>query len=104
MGEGLLRMMRNAERKGTTEEERVKTETRTPIAKVIEIIGNSDQSFENAIERAVETASQSLRHITGCEVRKMSVVVKDGRVAEYRVDMKIAFGVEPGHLHGGESS
>lgn len=93
-------MMRQPEgsRQHAGEEERVKSETTTPVAKVVEIIGNSEKSFEDAVKRAVDVASRSIRHISGVEVVKQSVVVKDNRVAEYRVDLKLAFGIEAQEL------
>lgn len=72
-------------------------------AKVIEIIGNSKQSFEHAVECALKDASKSIRHIAGAEVIKQSVKCAEGNVLEYRVDMKVAFGIEntPGDSYRG---
>ncbi|HWG89849.1 MAG TPA: dodecin family protein [Candidatus Thermoplasmatota archaeon] len=64
------------------------------IAKVTEIIGCSNESIEDAIQTAVTEFSKSVRHVTGVEVLKVSCPVKDGQIQEYRVDLKIAFGVE----------
>lgn len=63
-------------------------------AKVIELIGNSKESFEDAVACAIEDASQSIRHISGAEILKQSVRCEEGRIIEYRVDMRIAFGIE----------
>lgn len=63
-------------------------------AKVVELIGNSKVSFEDAVKRALEDASRSIRHIAGAEIRHFSVKCEEGRVIEYRADMKIAFGIE----------
>lgn len=76
------------------EGERIKSHTNTPIAKVIEIIGNSEESFEDAIRRAVSTAGETLDHITGIEVSKMGAKVENGEIREFRVDLKLAFGIE----------
>ncbi|HEX2021180.1 MAG TPA: dodecin family protein, partial [Candidatus Thermoplasmatota archaeon] len=63
-------------------------------AKVIELIGNSKESFEDAVQAALSDASQTIRHISGAEVVRMSVKCEEGRVLEYRVDLKVAFGIE----------
>lgn len=63
-------------------------------AKVVEVVASSTKSFEDAIKHAVEDASKTTRGITGCHVQNQSVKCKDGNVIEYRVDLKLAFGVE----------
>ena len=63
-------------------------------AKVIELIGVSTESFENAIENAVNDAASTTRGITGAHVENMSVRCEDGKIVEYKVNMKVAFGVE----------
>lgn len=65
------------------------------VVKVIEIIGTSDQGFDEAIAVAIKTAASSLRHITGADVKHMTVAVKDGKISHYRVDLKVAFAVDP---------
>lgn len=63
-------------------------------AKVVEIVGSSRASFEDAIECALEDARATTRGISGCEVVKMSIKCNDGEPLEYHVDLKIVFGVE----------
>ena len=63
-------------------------------AKVVELIGNSKESFEDAVQSALEDASQTIRHISGADVVRFSVKCEEGRVLEYRVDLKVAFGIE----------
>lgn len=63
-------------------------------AKVIELIGNSKVSFEDAVQNALSDASQTIRHISGADVVRSSVKCEEGRVIEYRVDLRIAFGIE----------
>ena len=70
-------------------------------AKVIELIGNSKTSFEDAVQNALEDASKTIRHISGAEVIRSSVKCEEGRIIEYRVDLRIAFGIERGP-NGGE--
>lgn len=61
--------------------------------KVIEVIGVSDEGFEDAIHRAVAKASESVKGITGVEVINMNAKVIDGVVSQYRVTCKLAFAV-----------
>lgn len=64
------------------------------VVKVIELIGVSSKSFEDAVNTAVERASKTIKNITGIDVLGQSVKVKDGKVAEYRVNLKMAFVIE----------
>jgi dodecin len=61
------------------------------VAKVIEIIASSKISFEDAVVQGVAKASQTLEGVTGAWVQDQSVKVKDGKVTEYRVVMKLTF-------------
>ena len=62
--------------------------------KIIEVIGVSTESFEDAVQQGVRKASTSIKGITGVEVRKYSARVKDGNVTEYHANMKLAFAVQ----------
>jgi dodecin len=64
------------------------------VVRVIELVGVSDKSWSDAAQQAVARASQTLRHITGLDVLKSSAVVRDGKVAEYHVNVKVAFVME----------
>lgn len=61
------------------------------VAKVIEIIAASDKSFDDAVENGIKTASKSLKGITGAWVSDQKVTVKDGKVDEYRVVLRVSF-------------
>jgi dodecin len=61
--------------------------------KVIEIIGISSKSFDDAILQAVNKASKSVKGITGFEVLKHMASVKDGKITQYKVNLKLAFPV-----------
>jgi flavin-binding protein dodecin len=69
------------------------TET-SPVVKVIELIATSSESFDDAIAKGVATAAHSLRHISGADVKHMTVAVRNGKVWQYRVDLKVAFALE----------
>jgi len=62
--------------------------------KVIEIIGISPSGFGDAVEQAVQKASQSVSGITGVEVIKQSARVENGQIVQYRAAVKIAFVVK----------
>lgn len=62
--------------------------------KVIEVIGVSDESFDDAVAQAVKKASESISGITGVEVHSMSARVSDGAVVQYRAACKLAFAVK----------
>lgn len=65
----------------------------TTVAKVIELVGESEISWEEAIHNAVREASRTLEGITGIEVVNLTASLDDGEIEEYRVNLKLAFGV-----------
>jgi dodecin len=64
------------------------------ILKVIEILSSSETSWEDATKKAIEKASRSVKHIRSAYVQDQSVAVKDGKVTEFRVNLKITFELE----------
>jgi hypothetical protein len=69
-------------------------EHQTRVAKIVTIIGTSDESFARAAQAAVEEAAKTLRGIKGADVVSMSCGVEDDRIVEYRTTVNIAFGIE----------
>ena len=65
------------------------------IYKVIEIIGGSDKSWEDAAKNAVEVAAKSLKEIRIAEVKELDMRVEDGQVVEYRAKLRISFKYKP---------
>lgn len=61
------------------------------VAKVTEITAESPESFEDAIERGLRRASETLDEIQGAWVKEQKVVWSDGRISTYRVTMKVTF-------------
>lgn len=61
------------------------------IYKVIEIIGTSPNSWEEAAKNAVETASKTLKDLRIAEAVEFDLKVEDGKVSAYRTKMKISF-------------
>jgi dodecin len=68
----------------------------TDIAKVIEIIGSSDKSWQDAAQAALDEAKKTIHEIAGVEVGDMTAKVDSntGNITEYRTAVKIAFGVK----------
>jgi flavin-binding protein dodecin len=61
--------------------------------KVIEVIGISQDGFEAAVDNAVAKAAESISGITGVEVQNLSARVSEGKVVQYRANVKLAFAV-----------
>ncbi|MEJ2615935.1 MAG: dodecin family protein [Ignavibacteriaceae bacterium] len=61
--------------------------------KVIEIIGISSKSFDDAIHQALTKASKSIKGISGFEVIKQMASLEDGKIIQYKVNLKLAFPV-----------
>jgi flavin-binding protein dodecin len=65
------------------------------LYKVIEIIGSSDVSWEDATKSAIAKASESLDDLRVAEVSKMDVNIDNGKIIEYRVKLKVSFKYKP---------
>lgn len=68
----------------------------TSIAKVIEVIAESDQSFDDAVESALKEASKTVANIKSIWVDNMTAMVENDRITRYRVNAKVTFVVK-GH-------
>jgi flavin-binding protein dodecin len=66
----------------------------SPVVKVIEVIATSAQGFDDAVAKGVAAAAQSLRHVSGADVKHMTVAVQNGKITQYRVDLKVAFALD----------
>jgi dodecin len=64
------------------------------VYKVIELIGTSKESWEDAARQAVETASESLRDLRVAEITKLDIRLEDGEIVEYRARVMISFKYE----------
>jgi flavin-binding protein dodecin len=64
--------------------------------KVIELIGTSDKSWEDAAKSAVERAAKHLRELRVAEVVEQDMVINDGKIELYRTKLKVSFKYE-GH-------
>ena len=66
------------------------------VYKVIQLIGTSSESWEDAAKAAVEKASKSLRDLRVAEITELDMQVQDGKVAAYRAKVKVSFKYEGG--------
>jgi len=63
------------------------------VHKVIEVLAQSDKGWEDAARKAVAEASETVSGIKNVYVQEMQGIVRDNRIAEYRVNVKITFEV-----------
>ena len=61
------------------------------VARITELSSSSSKSFEDAIEKGVRRASKTLENIEGAWVQDMKVKCKDGKIEQYRVNLKVTF-------------
>ena len=59
--------------------------------KIIELVGTSDKSWEEAAKLAVETAGESLKDLRIAEVTKLDMTIEDGKVRRYRARVNVSF-------------
>lgn len=61
------------------------------VARVTEIIASSTTSFEDAVREGVARASETLKNVEGVWVKDQKATVKDGKISEFRVVLKVTF-------------
>lgn len=61
------------------------------VYKIIELVGTSNKSWEDAAKTALETASKTLEDLRVAEVVKQDVTVENGKVISYRVRLNVSF-------------
>ena len=68
----------------------------THVAKIIEIVGSSDRSWEDAAQVAVDEARKTIHGIHGIEVKDMTATVdtNTGKISQFRAGVKVSFGIE----------
>ncbi len=64
------------------------------VASVTEITSSSSKSFEDALKEGIKRANKTLKNVKGAWVQEQKVIVDDGEIVEYRVNMKISFILE----------
>ena len=66
------------------------------VARVTELSATSDQSFEDAVNMAVERATSTLRNVESAWVKDQNVMIENGNIAGYKVNLAITFVLEEG--------
>ncbi len=67
-----------------------------PVARVVELSSSSDQSFEDAINQGVKRATSTLRNVEGAWVKDQNVIIENGNIIGYKVNLAITFVLEEG--------
>jgi dodecin len=67
------------------------------VYKIIEVVGSSPESWEEAAQNAIARVSESVRDLRIAEVRKMDMHLNDGKIELYRVKLRVSF-----KYHGNE--
>jgi len=65
-----------------------------PVVKVLELVGQSQTDWHDAVRNAVAEAAKTVDNITGVEVYNLTANVVDGKVSEYKANVKVAFVVD----------
>ena len=65
-----------------------------PVVKVIELVGISTNSWQEAAENAVSEAAKTVRNIRGVHIKGFTGKIRENKIIEYRANVKIAFVVE----------
>jgi flavin-binding protein dodecin len=62
-----------------------------PVAKVIELTASSAKSIEDAVENGIRRADATLDNVEGAWIQDIKCIVKNGKISEWRVNMKVTF-------------
>ena len=63
------------------------------VLKAVEILGNSQVSWEDAVDQVIKESSKTIKNIKSVYIHDMQAVVKDNKVSEYRINTKVTFGI-----------
>jgi flavin-binding protein dodecin len=64
------------------------------VVKVIEALSESEKSWEDAAQKAIDKASKTIKNIRSIYIQNFEAKVKNNKIVEYRVDAKISFELE----------
>lgn len=64
------------------------------IAKIVEVNSSSTKSFEDAIQTGIAKVTETLKNVQGAWINEQKVIIKENKITEYRVNLKISFLVE----------
>ena len=62
-----------------------------PVVKVLELVGESKEDWQDAVQSAVREASRTVKNISGVEVANWTAQVESGQIVEYKANVKVAF-------------
>lgn len=62
--------------------------------KIVKVLGSSEESWDDAAQEAVRTASETIEGITGVEIEDKTAKVEDGQIVEYKTTVEVAFPVK----------
>jgi len=71
-----------------------------PLARVTELSATSEQGFEDAINQAINRATSTLRNVEAAHVKDMNVLIENGNISGYKVNLEIVFVLEEGEQPG----
>lgn len=63
------------------------------VLKVIEILGNSTVSFEDAVQNVINETSKTVKNIKSVYIQDMQTTVNNNKITEYRINTKVSFGI-----------
>lgn len=69
------------------------------VARVIEISATSSQSFDDAVRQGIERANETLRHVEGAWVKEQNVMIEDGKITNYKVNLQVTFLLDGSSQH-----
>jgi len=64
------------------------------VVKVIELLGQSEQSWEDATQRVIDEASKTLRNIRSVYVKEFQAAVENNKITQFRINAKVTFDLE----------
>jgi flavin-binding protein dodecin len=70
------------------------------VARVTEISAVSKQSIEDAINQGINRATSTLRHVEGCHVKDMNILIENGNISGYKVNLEVVFVLDKGQDTG----
>lgn len=73
------------------------------VIKVVELVGQSKKDWFDAAAQAVTEAARTIHNISGVEVYNLTANVQDGKIVEWKANVKLAFAVDPAHRNGAKS-
>jgi dodecin len=87
-------------RRSRSDAARDEGQSRSSVARVIELSATSEESFEDAIDQGVERATSTLRNVESAWIKDMNVMIENNEIAAYKVNMAVTFVLEEGEQPG----